>query len=186
MLSTLGGGFLLGTVIAGAFKRSRLGFATFVGAFALGAGLVLLGFAPNLVWACVLLAIMAAIGARMLLKSPGFTVVAVLTLALGIGANTAIFSVVNFVLLRPLEYANSDQLVMIWERNVKKGFTESPTSFANFIDFRDGAKSVDIASFTDTNFNLTGGEQPERIAGLRVSARLFSMLGGNTMRGRLV
>src|SRR2546428_5082701 len=62
MLSTLGGGFLLGTVIAGAFKRSRLGFATFVGAFALGAGLVLLGFAPNLVWACVLLAIMAAIG----------------------------------------------------------------------------------------------------------------------------
>ena len=123
-------------------------------------------------------------GARMLLKSPGFTVVAVLTLALGIGANTAIFSVVNFVLLRPLEYANSDQLVMIWERNVKKGFTESPTSFANFIDFRDGAKSVDIASFTDTNFNLTGGEQPERIAGLRVSASLFSMLGVNPMRGR--
>ena len=62
MLSTLGGGFLLGTMIAGAFKRSRLGFATFVGAFALGTGLVLLGFAPNLFWACVLLAIMAAIG----------------------------------------------------------------------------------------------------------------------------
>jgi MFS family permease len=62
MLATLGGGFLLGTVIAGAFKRSRLGFATFVGAFGLGTGLVLLGFAPNLVWACVLLAIMTAIG----------------------------------------------------------------------------------------------------------------------------
>src|SRR5213080_18281 len=62
MLSTLGGGFLLGTMIAGAFKRSRLGVATFVGAFALGTGLVLLGFAPNLFWACVLLAIMAAIG----------------------------------------------------------------------------------------------------------------------------
>src|SRR3989441_5983500 len=123
-------------------------------------------------------------GARLLLKAPGFTLIAVLTLALGIGANTAIFSVVNFVLLRPLEYANSDQLVMIWERNVKKGFTESPTWFATFIDFRDGAKSVDIASFTDTNFNLTGGEQPERIAGLRVSASLFSMLGVNPMRGR--
>ena len=123
-------------------------------------------------------------GARMLIKTPAVTLVAVLTLALGIGANTAIFSVVNFVLLRPLEYANSDQLVMIWERNIKKGFTESPTSFGNFIDFRDGAKSVDIASFTDTNFNLTGGEQPERIAGLRVSANLFSMLGVNPMRGR--
>jgi MFS family permease len=62
MLSTLGGGFLLGTLIAGAFKRSRLGLATFVGAFGLGLGLILLGFAPNLFWACVLLAIMAAIG----------------------------------------------------------------------------------------------------------------------------
>src|SRR6266498_823109 len=62
MLSTLGGGFLLGTVIAGAFKRSRLGFATFVGAFALGGGLILLGFAPSLFWACALLVVMAAIG----------------------------------------------------------------------------------------------------------------------------
>ena len=78
-------------------------------------------------------------GARTLVNSPGFTLVTVLTLALGIGANTAIFSVLNFVLLRPLEYANPDQLVIIWERNIKKGFSESPTSFANFIDFRDNA-----------------------------------------------
>ncbi len=123
-------------------------------------------------------------GARMLLKSPGFTVVAVLTLALGIGANTAIFSVVNFVLLRPLEYANSDQLVMVWERNTKKGWNESPTSFADFVDFRDNAKSVELVAFTDTNFNLTGGDQPERVAGLRVSANLFSLLGVNPARGR--
>jgi putative ABC transport system permease protein len=123
-------------------------------------------------------------GARMLLKNPGVTLVAVLTLALGIGANTAIFSVVNFVLLRPLEYANPDQLVMVWERNTKKGWSESPTSFANFLDFRDNAKSVELAAFTDTNFNLTGGDQPERVAGLRVSANLFSMLGVNPARGR--
>ena len=123
-------------------------------------------------------------GARMLLKSPGVTLVAVLTLALGIGANTAIFSVVNFVLLRPLEYANPDQLAMIWERNTKKGWSESPTSFANFVDFRDNAKSVELASFTDTNFNLTGGDQPERVAGLRVSANLFSLLGVTPSRGR--
>src|SRR5258706_9885787 len=106
-------------------------------------------------------------GSRMLLKTPGFTLVAVLTLALGIGANTAIFSVVNFILVRPLAYANPDQLVMIWERNLKKGWNESPTSFGNFVDFRDNAKSVELASFTDTNFNLTGGDQPERMAGLR-------------------
>lgn len=120
----------------------------------------------------------------MLLKNPGFTLVAVLTLALGIGANTAIFSVVNFVLLRPLPYANSDQMVMIWERNLKKGFSESPTSPGNFADFKEGAKTVDIGAFTDTNFNLTGGDQPERVAGLRVSANVFSMLGVNPLRGR--
>ena len=124
-------------------------------------------------------------GIRMLLKSPGFTLVAVLTLALGIGANTAIFSVVNFVLLRPLTYANPDQLVMIWERNLKKGWSESPTSFGNFVDFRDSAKSLDVAAFTDSNFNLSGGEQPERVVGLRVSANLFSMLGVNPVRGRV-
>ncbi len=123
----------------------------------------------------------------MLLKSPGFTLIAVLTLALGIGANTAIFSVVNFVLLRPLPYANSDQLLMIWERNLKKGWSESPTSSANFVDFRTSARNLEVAAFTDTNgnFNLTGGDQPERVAGLRVSANLFPLLGVNPGRGRL-
>jgi predicted permease len=123
-------------------------------------------------------------GARLLLKSPGFTLVAVLTLALGIGANTAIFSVLNFVLLRPLEYSHPEQLVIVWERNLKKGFSESPTSFSNFVDFRDGVKSIELAAFTDTNFNITGTDQPERVAGLRVSANLFSVLGSNPIRGR--
>src|SRR5436853_1764849 len=124
-------------------------------------------------------------GARMLLKSPGFTAVAVLTLALCIDANTASFSFVNFVLLRPLPYSHPDQLVMIWERNLKKGFSESPTSFGNFVDFRTTARSIDVAAFMETNFNLTGGERPERVAGLRVSANLFSVLGINPVRGRI-
>src|SRR2546430_2514054 len=123
-------------------------------------------------------------GAHALLKSPGFTLATVLTLALGIGTNTAVFSVVNFVLLRPQEYSNPDQLVMIWERNVKRGVSDAPTSFANFVDFRDNAKSVELASFTDTNFNLTGGDQPERVPGLLVSANLFSLLGVNPAYGR--
>src|SRR5262249_30831987 len=125
-------------------------------------------------------------GARTLLKSPAFSVIAILTLALGIGANTAIFSVVNFVLLRPLDYSEPDRLVMIWERNLKRGWSESPTSFANFVDFRDSAKTVEIGAFSDDHakFNLTGGDQPERISGEWVSANVFSMLGVNPMRGR--
>ena len=123
-------------------------------------------------------------GARMLLKNPSFTLIAVLTLALGIGANTAIFSVLNFVLLRPLEYTNPDQLVMIWERNLRRGFSETPTSFANFDDFRRSVQSLELAAFTDANFNVSGGDQPERIAGLRVTANLFSVLGMNPISGR--
>lgn len=124
-------------------------------------------------------------GARLLVKSPGFTLVAVLTLALGVGANTAIFSVINFILLRPLSYSNPDQLEMVWERNLKKGFSETPTSFGNFIDFRDSVKSMDLAAFTDTNFNLTGAKEPLRVAGLRVSAGLFSVLGVKPVQGRI-
>lgn len=123
-------------------------------------------------------------GIRVLLKSPGFTLIAVLTLALGIGATTAIFSVINFALLRPLEYRNPDQLVMVWEQNMKRGWNQSPTSFANFVDFRKAATNVDLAAFTDANFNLTGGDQPERVVGQRVSANLFSVLGNNPFRGR--
>ena len=73
-------------------------------------------------------------GVRMLAKSRGFAAAAILTLALGIGATTAIFSVVNAILLRPLEYQRPDQLVMVWEKNIKKGWLAAPTSFPNFVD----------------------------------------------------
>ena len=73
---------------------------------------------------------------RQLRKSPGFTVVAVLTLALGIGANTAIFSVVNAVLLKPLTYKNADSLVMVWQQNPHRGWSQNNVSGANFLDWK--------------------------------------------------
>ncbi|HEY5037282.1 MAG TPA: hypothetical protein VII74_09150, partial [Chthoniobacterales bacterium] len=81
---------------------------------------------------------------RMLLKSPGFTLIAIVALALGIGANTAIFSVVNAVLLRPLPFPQSDRLVMVWQTNPeakKLGFDQAPCSFPDFLDWRAQAKS---------------------------------------------
>src|ERR1044072_1927651 len=124
-------------------------------------------------------------GVRMLAKSPGFAIAAILTLALGIGATTAIFTVVNAILLRPLEYQNPDQLVMVWEKNLQKGWLVAPTSYPNFVDFRNGNNVLtDLATFTESTFNLTGGDEPERIVGWRVSSNLFSMLGVGPMQGR--
>ncbi|MCI0657309.1 MAG: hypothetical protein L0170_09600 [Acidobacteria bacterium] len=75
-------------------------------------------------------------GLRMLLKSPGFPGIAILTLGLGIGANTAIFSVIHAVLLKPLPYAHSEQVVVAWESNVSKGWDRTPVSPANFADWQ--------------------------------------------------
>ena len=83
--------------------------------------------------------------ARALRKSPGFTAVAALTLALGVGANTAIFSVVNAVMLRPLPFAEPDQLVRIWESNVERGWPTFAMSHPNFLDFRAQAHELRVA-----------------------------------------
>src|ERR1041384_7018385 len=108
-------------------------------------------------------------GFRVMRKTPGFVVIAVLALALGIGTNTAIFSVVNALLLHPLHYENSEQLMMVSEKSAKRGFGQIPTSVLNFTDLKTGNQSfVDIGAFTDSNFNLTGGEQPERVVGVKV------------------
>ncbi|MCU1267463.1 MAG: hypothetical protein JWM21_3781 [Acidobacteria bacterium] len=112
--------------------------------------------------------------------------IAVLALALGVGANTAIFSIVNAVLLNPLKYDNPNRLMMVWEKSVKRGFGEVPTSFPNFIDLRtDNTSFEDLGAFTDSSLNLTGGDQPERIIGVRTTASLFSLLGGRPLMGRL-
>ena len=123
---------------------------------------------------------------RMLLKNPGFTAIAVIALTLGIGANTAIFSVVNAVLLRPLPYPESDRLVMIFENNPSKGWDTFSVSPANFLDWRSQNKSFeDLAAFTGAAFNLAGSGDPERIAGSRVSSSLFSILRVNAEYGRV-
>src|SRR5215469_4152030 len=123
---------------------------------------------------------------RQLRKSLGFMVVAVITLALSIGANTAIFSVVNAVLLRPLPYPKADQLVMLWEQNPHRGWFENIISGKNFLDWqKQNQVFVSMAAFESSFFNITGRHQPEEIAGERVSANLFSVLGVQPFRGRL-
>lgn len=123
---------------------------------------------------------------RQLRKSQGFTTVAVITLALGIGANTAIFSMVNAVLLRPLPYQNSSRLVRIWEQNPRRGWYENVVSGANFLDWKkQNHVFADLAAFEDTSFNLMGADKPEEIAGQRVTTNLLSVLGVQPLRGRL-
>src|SRR5512135_1164869 len=117
--------------------------------------------------------------ARTLLKSPGFTVSAVLTLALGIGANTAIFSVVEGVLLRSLPYRAPERLVMLWENHPQDGAPRSPFSPANYTDLRAQTESFESlgAIHPYSTVNLTGVGEPEQLRLLRVSADLFPTLG---------
>ena len=123
---------------------------------------------------------------RMLLKNPGFTIVAVIALALGIGANTAIFSVVNTVLLRPLPYKDPERLVMVWEDASKHGYPRDTPAAANFVDWRDQNQVFEgMAAVADESFNLTGAGDPERLEGRRVSANIFPLLGVEPEIGRV-
>jgi predicted permease len=122
-------------------------------------------------------------GWRMLAKNPGFTAVALLALALGIGANTAIFSVVNGVLLRPLPYADPGRLMTVYETS--REFRQMSVAYPNFLDWRRGNHSfTDIAAFRGDDFNFTGFGQPERLRGEFVSASLLPVLGVNPLLGR--
>jgi len=129
-------------------------------------------------------------GVRMLRKNPGFAVVAVLTLALGISANTAIFSVVSAVLLRPLPYPDAERLVMAWTLAPGEGFSRSPTAPPDFREWRSQAAArrvfTGMAAFALVDLNLSGdGGEPERVQAARVSASLWPTIGVGAARGRL-
>ncbi len=122
-------------------------------------------------------------GMRMLWKTPGVTAIAVLALALGIGANTAIFSVVNAVLLRPLPYKDADRLVAMSEDSPQ--VPQMSVSYPNFIDWREQNKVFEsISAYQRGSFNLTGVDQPERLQGRSVSASFFGTLGAQPAMGR--
>ena len=123
-------------------------------------------------------------GARVLAKHKGFTAIAVLTLALGIGANTAIFSVVNELLLRPLPYRDAERLVMLWEVS-PEGRHQNTTSRANFWAWREQNKSFEgMAAFSDQRLNLTGEGDPEEVSVQLATPELFSVLGVEPILGR--
>jgi len=122
---------------------------------------------------------------RLLRKQPGFAAVAVLTLALGIGANTAIFSVVNAVLLNPLPYAEPERLTLVWTKMDKLGLEQNWVSEPEVLDFRQQAKLFERFGVISSNsFSLTGSGEPEQMNGAQISTNLFSLLGTKMKLGR--
>ncbi|MGA2738426.1 MAG: ABC transporter permease [Bryobacteraceae bacterium] len=125
-------------------------------------------------------------GGRLLRRSPAFSIVAVLTLALGIGANTAIFSVVNAVLLRPLPFSGPDRLVRIWESQPEKRFDRNVVDPFNFLTWRERSRSFEqMAAIDSWTSNITGGVEPLAVHGMRVSPEFFSILRISPLMGRV-
>ena len=122
---------------------------------------------------------------RVLLRKPGFTLTVIITLALGIGANTAIFSVVNAVLLRELPLKNPDEVMWVWSTRTDRD--KAPFTLPDFLDYRDQNQTLNqIAAFCNAGLNLTGNEKTERLQAMRVSANLFQLLGVDASVGRLL
>ncbi len=125
-------------------------------------------------------------GIRTLLKTPGFTLVAVLALALGIGANTAIFTVVNAILIRPLPYPNPDRLVVLWENNTREGWSRTGVSGATYMDWKEQATLFEDMSLHEPGSGtLTGAGEPQQVPGMRVTTNFFELLGAKAQYGRL-
>ncbi|MGH9346943.1 MAG: ABC transporter permease, partial [Vicinamibacterales bacterium] len=123
-----------------------------------------------------------AYAARMMRRTPGFTAIAVLTLATGIGASTAIFSVVHAVLLRPLPYANAESVVVV--RNLLDGVRDYGFSEPELLDARERSASLELAAFSNVVVNLTGRGEPERLPGTGMTWNALRVLGVNPVLGR--
>ncbi|MGB7923548.1 MAG: ABC transporter permease [Pyrinomonadaceae bacterium] len=124
-------------------------------------------------------------GLRMLVKKPGFAVVTIVTLALGIGANTAIFTVVNAALLRPLPYREPQQLVHLWESTPQKQFGEREASYPDYLDWKANNQVFEgVAGYSRRSFTITGGETPDRVQGAAVTDNFFQLLGVEPAQGR--
>jgi len=123
---------------------------------------------------------------RLLVKNPGFTVAALIALALGIGANTAIFTVVNAVLLRPLPFREPERLVMVWNKGAEAaGGDRTPLAVADLLDWRaQQTSSEEVGAFQYAFFNYPGHELPERVRGAGVTSNFFSILGASAALGR--
>src|SRR5438093_11053059 len=123
---------------------------------------------------------------RQLLKQWGFTAIAVLTLALAIGATTAVLSLVNALLIRPLPYRQPQQLVLLLQHFKSQNLERIPVSPPEFLDYETRARSFEkLGAFGYTNFNLAGEDKPERIPGVTVTAGVLPLLGVSPIKGRL-
>ena len=124
---------------------------------------------------------------RLFARQPAFALAAVLSLAIGIGANTALFSVTNALLLRPLPYKDANRLAILWNRSPGLNITEDWFSTAQYFDIKNNNTAFeDVAIALGNNMNLTGAdEQPERVGVIRVSSNLLPMLGAGTGLGSL-
>src|SRR3981081_975702 len=124
-------------------------------------------------------------GIRMLFKAPSVSIVATIALALGIGANPAIFRVVNAVLLRPLPFSNSETLMNVWETDSTRGYKRGSASYPNFVDWRDQSHSFEhMSTYHNNDFIMTGRGESMRLQGAVVNADLFPLLGVNPIIGR--
>jgi putative ABC transport system permease protein len=122
---------------------------------------------------------------RMLVKAPGFTAIAILTLALGIGANSAIFSVIDAVLLRPLPFSKPNELVAIWSQMARENSEKETESIPDYVDLRDQSQTLSaLAAFTRAGAVLNGTEESRQLYGLAVTSDIFAVLGVSPARGR--
>jgi len=121
---------------------------------------------------------------RSLRQAPGVFTVAALSLALGVAVNVTLFAGVDILLLRPLDYPNTERLVQVWSDNKERGWNQNSISLPDFVDWRKESTSLSYAAYAGGSYNLAEGDRPDRVTGLRVSPNFFSLMGIAPARGR--